>query len=103
MLHNIGVDTHRSLMKTALGFGEIHVPFSSHNRVGSGELQEMLETVPTEDYGIFEDSVPFQRRVTTAPGELVSFCLVRKACVSDSLCCTFQLLLCPLSFFDRRR
>ena len=90
-------------MKTALGFGEIHVPFSSHNRVGSGELQEMLETVPTEDYGIFEDSVPFQRRVTTAPGELVSFCLVRKACVSDSLCYTFQLLLCPLSFFDRRR
>lgn len=48
----------------SLTLGEF-VVYSYRNR----ELQEMLETVPTEDYGIFEDSVPFQRRVTTAPGE----------------------------------
>ena len=66
--------------------------FSSHYGVCSGELQEMLETVPTEDYGIFEDSVPFQRRITTAPGELVNLS-EKPVWVCSCLCCTFQLLL----------
>eukprot|EP00435_Cladocopium_sp_Y103_P028317 s552_g7.t1 len=43
-----------------LTLGEFIV-YSYRNR----DLQEMIQTVPTEDNRIFEDSVPFQRRVTS--------------------------------------
>lgn len=45
-----------------LTLGEFIV-YSYRNR----DLQEMMQTVPTEDNRIFEDSVPFQRRVASHP------------------------------------
>ena len=87
---------HRSIMSTRidcdrsglLTLGEFIV-YSYRNR----ELQEMIQTVPTEDNRIFEDSVPFQRRAI-ARGRVwkpLILYIVLKSC-SDAQKCWIQLV-----------